>query len=126
MRAFQQVCRDMARLLGLRASEVFPSSTGIIGVPLPVKKIAAKLPDLVAARQATKQGVADFSRAIMTTDTRPKLACATFISGKTAVNILGRRMVDAVTLVQALGGGWDRASLPDQPECCGKLISNLK
>jgi len=24
----------------------------------------------------------------------------------TAVNILGRRMVDAVTLVQALGGGW--------------------
>jgi len=89
MRACQQVCRDLARLLGLRASEVFPSSTGIIGVPLPVKKIAAKLPGLVAARQATKQGVADFSRAIMTTDTRPKLACAAFISRQTAVNILG-------------------------------------
>jgi NodT family efflux transporter outer membrane factor (OMF) lipoprotein len=44
----------------------------------------------------------------------------------TAVTILGRRMVDAVTLVQALGGGWDRASLPDRPECCGKLTSNLK
>jgi NodT family efflux transporter outer membrane factor (OMF) lipoprotein len=44
----------------------------------------------------------------------------------TAVNILGRRMVDAVTLVQALGGGWDRSSLPDQPECCGKLTSNSK
>ena len=44
----------------------------------------------------------------------------------TAVNILGRRMVDAVTLVQALGGGWDRSSLPDRPECCGKLTSNLK
>jgi NodT family efflux transporter outer membrane factor (OMF) lipoprotein len=39
----------------------------------------------------------------------------------TAVNILGRRMVDAVTLVQALGGGWDRSSLPARPECCGKL-----
>jgi NodT family efflux transporter outer membrane factor (OMF) lipoprotein len=44
----------------------------------------------------------------------------------TAVNILGRRMVDAVTLVQALGGGWDRSALPERPECCGKLISNSK
>jgi NodT family efflux transporter outer membrane factor (OMF) lipoprotein len=44
----------------------------------------------------------------------------------TAVNILGRRMVDAVTLVQALGGGWDRSSLPDRPECCGKLTSTSK
>ncbi len=44
----------------------------------------------------------------------------------TAVNILGRRMVDAVTLVQALGGGWDRSSLPVRPECCGKLTSNSK
>jgi NodT family efflux transporter outer membrane factor (OMF) lipoprotein len=44
----------------------------------------------------------------------------------TAVNILGRRMVDAVTLVQALGGGWDRTALPERPECCGKLTSNSK
>src|ERR1700726_35130 len=44
----------------------------------------------------------------------------------TAVNILGRRMVDAVTLVQALGGGWDRSTLPDHPECCGMLTSNSK
>jgi NodT family efflux transporter outer membrane factor (OMF) lipoprotein len=44
----------------------------------------------------------------------------------TAVNILGRRMVDAVALVQALGGGWERSSLPDRPECCGKLVSNSK
>jgi NodT family efflux transporter outer membrane factor (OMF) lipoprotein len=42
----------------------------------------------------------------------------------TAVNILGRRMVDAVTLVQALGGGWNSSSLPARPECCGKLIAN--
>jgi NodT family efflux transporter outer membrane factor (OMF) lipoprotein len=44
----------------------------------------------------------------------------------TAVNILGRRMVDAVTLVQALGGGWDRSSLPDRPDCCGKLTSSSR
>ena len=44
----------------------------------------------------------------------------------TAVNILGRRMADAVTLVQALGGGWDRSALPERPECCGKLVSNSR
>ena len=45
----------------------------------------------------------------------------------TAVNILGRRMADTVLLIQALGGGWDRSSLPERPECCGKLVStNVK
>ena len=37
----------------------------------------------------------------------------------TAVNILGRRMANTVLLIQALGGGWDRSSLPKRPECCG-------
>jgi len=44
----------------------------------------------------------------------------------TAVNILGRRMVDAVALIQALGGGWDRSALPERPECCGKLTSTTR
>jgi NodT family efflux transporter outer membrane factor (OMF) lipoprotein len=42
----------------------------------------------------------------------------------TAVSILGRRMVAAVTLVQALGGGWNSSALPEHPECCGQLASN--
>jgi NodT family efflux transporter outer membrane factor (OMF) lipoprotein len=42
----------------------------------------------------------------------------------TAVNILGRRMANTVLLIQALGGGWDRSSLPDRPECCGELASS--
>ncbi len=41
----------------------------------------------------------------------------------TAVDILGRWMTDAVLLIQALGGGWDRSSLPERPECCGPLSS---
>jgi NodT family efflux transporter outer membrane factor (OMF) lipoprotein len=44
----------------------------------------------------------------------------------TAVNILGRRMANTVLLVQALGGGWDRSSLPERPEDRGKLASNTK
>jgi glutamate N-acetyltransferase/amino-acid N-acetyltransferase len=89
MRACQQVCRELARLLKVRPSEIFPSSTGIIGVPLPAGKIVAKLSGLTAAREGTRQGIADFAHAIMTTDTQPKLACATFRSGQIPVNVLG-------------------------------------
>jgi NodT family efflux transporter outer membrane factor (OMF) lipoprotein len=42
----------------------------------------------------------------------------------TAVNILGRRMANTVLLIQALGGGWDRSSLPERPECRGRLASS--
>jgi outer membrane protein TolC len=44
----------------------------------------------------------------------------------TAVNILGRRMTSAVLLIEALGGGWDKADLPQRPECCGKLARNSR
>jgi NodT family efflux transporter outer membrane factor (OMF) lipoprotein len=41
----------------------------------------------------------------------------------TAVNILGRRMANTVLLIQALGGGWDRSSLPERPESSGTMAS---
>lgn len=43
----------------------------------------------------------------------------------TAVNILGRRMASAVLLIEAIGGVWDRSSLPQRPECCGKLVTSV-
>src|SRR5437773_2249299 len=73
-----QVCRKVSGLLGFKAELVFPSSTGIIGVPMPVSKILAALPTLVAAHEASEHAVMQFARAIMTTDTRPKLASAQF------------------------------------------------
>jgi glutamate N-acetyltransferase/amino-acid N-acetyltransferase len=89
IRACQRVCRELSKLLGVSTGEVFPSSTGIIGVPFPVEKIVSHLPDLTAAQEATEHGIANFARAIMTTDTRPKLASAYFQSGKAAVKLLG-------------------------------------
>jgi NodT family efflux transporter outer membrane factor (OMF) lipoprotein len=44
----------------------------------------------------------------------------------TAVNILGRREASAVLLIEAIGGGWDRSSLPQRPECCGKLVAGAE
>jgi NodT family efflux transporter outer membrane factor (OMF) lipoprotein len=49
---------------------------------------------------------------------------AALVDEVTAVNILGRRMASTVLLIQALGGGWERSTLPERPECCGKLMSS--
>jgi len=50
--------------------EVAVASTGVIGFKLPVERIAAVLPGI----ELTEGGWDDTSRAIMTTDTRPKVA----------------------------------------------------
>jgi glutamate N-acetyltransferase / amino-acid N-acetyltransferase len=76
--ACQRVCNDAAQIIGAAPSEVFPSSTGIIGVPFPDAKICAKLAELVRAGSASSQAAHEFARAIMTTDTRPKIASARF------------------------------------------------
>ena len=89
----ERVCREAGKLFGVSASEIFPSSTGIIGVRLPAGKILARLPDLIAARSASERGVRAFTHAIMTTDTRPKIASARFRSslaqGSNEVTVLG-------------------------------------
>ena len=69
-----QAALDMAALtadaLSLDEQLVLVSSTGVIGEPLPVAKIEQALPAL--KRQLRNDGVMDFARAIMTTDTVPK------------------------------------------------------
>jgi glutamate N-acetyltransferase / amino-acid N-acetyltransferase len=93
IQACEEVCREAGKLLGVSAQEMFPSSTGIIGVRLPAEKIHAKLPELVATRSAGQQGVLDFTHAIMTTDTRPKIASERFRTsskeGPTEITVLG-------------------------------------
>jgi len=49
---------------------VLPSSTGVIGAPLPGDRIIQALPQLVAGLHP--DGLGEAARAIMTTDTRPK------------------------------------------------------
>jgi glutamate N-acetyltransferase/amino-acid N-acetyltransferase len=89
LRSCQRVCRELGHLLAISTEQVFPSSTGIIGVPLPVEKILAKLPELKNAVVPAEQGIAGFAQSIMTTDTRPKLASECFNAGKREVRILG-------------------------------------
>lgn len=56
--------------------EVFPSSTGIIGVPFPGEKVVAALPAVKAALGSTPAHAGLFAQAIMTTDTKMKVARA--------------------------------------------------
>jgi len=77
-------CVALASLTGSSAEVVLPFSTGVIGEPLPVNRLAAALPLALATLDAGAWPQA--ARAIMTTDTRPKLASRTFlVAGRMAV-----------------------------------------
>ena len=81
--------REMARLaanrFGVRPEDVLTGSTGVIGFPLPLDKIAAGLDAAVLSRS----GGANAARAIMTTDTVPKEAQADVTIGGRTVRIGG-------------------------------------
>lgn len=62
---------EVASLLGLAPREVLVASTGVIGKPMPMEAVRAALPRLVNSLDAG--GFEGFARAIMTTDTVPKL-----------------------------------------------------
>jgi len=66
----RESCKAVGRALTAAAEFVVPSSTGIIGVPLPLEKLVAAVPELVKQRAATAEALEEFSKAIMTTDTR--------------------------------------------------------
>jgi glutamate N-acetyltransferase/amino-acid N-acetyltransferase len=74
--AARATCLAAAQLFGCRPEEVFPSSTGIIGVPLPAEKLIAALPGLNASLSAEFDHFQQVAQAIMTTDTVEKTAFA--------------------------------------------------
>jgi glutamate N-acetyltransferase/amino-acid N-acetyltransferase len=76
-----------ARAIGCSPGEVFVSSTGVIGEPLDATKFAHLLDGLVKSAQADAWQTA--ARAIMTTDTFPKLATRRVRIGATDVVING-------------------------------------
>ncbi len=65
----------VARGLGIDEAMVFPSSTGVIGVPLPMERFEAGIPELI--RSLSPEGWMDTVEAIMTTDAFPKVEMAT-------------------------------------------------
>jgi glutamate N-acetyltransferase / amino-acid N-acetyltransferase len=77
LKAAKSVCAGLARHIKAREHQVFPSSTGIIGVPLPVEKIHAALPGLIHSAAEGELPFDQFANAILTTDTHKKIATQT-------------------------------------------------
>jgi glutamate N-acetyltransferase/amino-acid N-acetyltransferase len=76
-----------AKAVGCKTSDIFLASTGVIGEPLDATKFA---PVMQGLNERARPG--DFyeaAKAIMTTDTFPKVATATAKLGKTTVTICG-------------------------------------
>jgi glutamate N-acetyltransferase/amino-acid N-acetyltransferase len=82
-------CDALAAALGCTAQQIFPSSTGIIGVPLPAEKLTAAIPAAIATLASGAEAAKLFARAIMTTDTKPKTALASFNIGGKTVHLFG-------------------------------------
>ncbi|MGA7635632.1 MAG: bifunctional ornithine acetyltransferase/N-acetylglutamate synthase, partial [Candidatus Acidiferrales bacterium] len=81
-----KVARELGRL---DQSQILVCSTGVIGVPLRWQKIVNAVPQIVRARKSSASAFGQFTRAIMTTDTRPKWAAAKCRVGGKEVRILG-------------------------------------
>jgi glutamate N-acetyltransferase/amino-acid N-acetyltransferase len=86
-KAVEHVALATAKATGAEPAQIYMASTGVIGEPLDGAKIAAVLDELAA--NARGDGLMDAARAIMTTDTFPKVATATVKLGEADVVISG-------------------------------------
>jgi glutamate N-acetyltransferase / amino-acid N-acetyltransferase len=74
-----------AKSLGISVDEVMIASTGVIGVQLPMEKVRVGIGHIALSQE----GGSDLTRAIMTTDTRPKKIAVKVSSGQSVFTIGG-------------------------------------
>lgn len=82
-----QLVENLGRELSIDPGLIVPMSTGVIGVRLPVDRMAARIPDLT--RSLSPAGFHDVAQAIMTTDTVPKTVQRTGVLSNGTFNIIG-------------------------------------
>ena len=85
--ACQFTAKIAARAVGCTLADVFLASTGVIGEPLNAKVFDGVMEGMIVA--ANESPWLDAAKAIMTTDTFPKVATATAKLGKSTVTING-------------------------------------
>jgi glutamate N-acetyltransferase/amino-acid N-acetyltransferase len=89
MQAAEATAAAVAREARCAPEQVMVCSTGVIGLPLKVHKILRFVPSLAKGAERSPKAFDGFSRAIMTTDTRPKWAAARCNLGTHSVRLLG-------------------------------------
>ncbi|MBM4146055.1 MAG: bifunctional glutamate N-acetyltransferase/amino-acid acetyltransferase ArgJ [Nitrospira sp.] len=82
-----EMTRLAARRLKIKPSLVYVCSTGVIGTPMPIDRITAKIPGLMD--DLGKSSIEDVAAAIMTTDTFPKILMKKIRVGNKIGNIAG-------------------------------------
>jgi len=87
LRAARETCKSVAAARGCAINQVLPFSTGVIGEPLPVDRIAVAVPDALSA--LSERGWERAAKAIMTTDTVPKLSSRQIQLGGRTVTVTG-------------------------------------
>ncbi|PCI81886.1 MAG: bifunctional ornithine acetyltransferase/N-acetylglutamate synthase [SAR86 cluster bacterium] len=80
-------CDGLAEIARTSSQQILPFSTGVIGESLPFDKILAALPALYETLSADAWESA--AQGILTTDTRPKLASASFTANGSQASISG-------------------------------------
>ncbi len=78
--AAHATCEAAAKVFACPVEEIFPSSTGIIGVPLPAEKLVAALPGLATILSSEFDHFQQVAQAILTTDLVEKTAFARFFA----------------------------------------------
>ena len=84
MNILKEYCEIAAQNLGIECTNILPSSTGVIGRPLPVENLKNACAEIKAG--LTKADFESFAKAIMTTDVTPKLRVQKLNSG---IKLLG-------------------------------------
>lgn len=86
-RAALSTTEAVAQALGIASRYVLPASTGVIGAPLPSRRIERAVAPL--SKRLTASGWKTFSKAILTTDSGPKVAARTFTIDSRPCTMLG-------------------------------------
>jgi glutamate N-acetyltransferase/amino-acid N-acetyltransferase len=86
VRDLGRIAEGLSSELGIKNDEILFASTGVIGKRMPVEKIIAALPPL--RKTLREKNIELFARAIMTTDTYPKIVQAV-VPGKGGGSIAG-------------------------------------
>ncbi len=90
--ASERICAATAQLLGISATEVLPSSTGVIGWTLPVDAMIAGLPPV--AKALAGGSIIPAAEGIVTTDLYPKVRRAAVGNGSIVGIAKGAGMIE--------------------------------
>ena len=87
LKAANETCDALAKLMGLQSNQILPFSTGVILEPLPVDRIKAGLP--AALKNLNANNWVSAAHGIMTTDTLPKIHSQRISMGGKTITLTG-------------------------------------